>query len=71
MAFDSWADFWAMGKHGVYVWSSYGLVFAVIAWQLWHSHWQRRRFFREQAAQWRREQRQREAASANEMNDAS
>jgi heme exporter protein D len=31
MAFDSWADFMAMGKHGVYVWSSYGLTFAVIA----------------------------------------
>jgi heme exporter protein D len=23
---DNWADFWAMGKHGVYVWGSYGLA---------------------------------------------
>jgi heme exporter protein D len=23
---DNWADFWAMGKHGVYVWGSYGVA---------------------------------------------
>ncbi|WP_394182211.1 heme exporter protein CcmD [Marinomonas posidonica] len=25
MAFDSFADFFAMGKHGLYVWSAYGI----------------------------------------------
>jgi heme exporter protein D len=23
---DNWADFWAMGRHGAYVWGSYGLA---------------------------------------------
>ncbi len=23
---DSWSDFWAMGKHGFYVWGSYGVA---------------------------------------------
>jgi heme exporter protein D len=23
---DHWSDFWAMGKHGVYVWGSYGVA---------------------------------------------
>jgi heme exporter protein D len=41
MAFDSWADFLAMGKHGVYVWSSYGLTFAVIAGLLWQARHER------------------------------
>ena len=25
MAFESWSDFWEMGKHGLYVWSTYGI----------------------------------------------
>jgi heme exporter protein D len=31
----SWADFWAMGGYGFYVWGSYGAVVAVIALELW------------------------------------
>lgn len=31
MAFESLADFLQMGKHGAYVWASYGLSLAVIA----------------------------------------
>jgi heme exporter protein D len=23
---DNWSDFWVMGKHGVYVWGSYGVA---------------------------------------------
>ena len=29
-AFDSWSEFFAMGKHGFYVWSSYGVFFGLL-----------------------------------------
>ena len=35
MNWGSWADFWAMGGYGFYVWGSYGAVVAVIALELW------------------------------------
>lgn len=31
---ESWADFWAMGKHGVYVWGSYGVAALVVLGEL-------------------------------------
>lgn len=31
MAFESFADFIAMGKHGAFVWSAYGISLLVIA----------------------------------------
>lgn len=31
MAFESFADFLQMGRHGVYVWSAYGISLALIA----------------------------------------
>jgi len=31
MAFETFADFLAMGKHGPYVWSAYGITLVVIA----------------------------------------
>jgi heme exporter protein D len=55
MAFDSWADFLAMGKHGVYVWSSYGLTFFVIAGLLWQARQQRRHFLQDYQQQMKRE----------------
>jgi heme exporter protein D len=55
MAFDSFADFIAMGKHGVYVWSSYGLTFAIIVGLLWQARQQRQQFFQEQMQQMKRE----------------
>ncbi len=27
---ESWSDFWAMGKHGVYVWGSYGVALLLV-----------------------------------------
>ena len=30
MAFDNFADFLAMGKHGAYVWAAYGISLLVI-----------------------------------------
>lgn len=40
------SEFWAMGGYGVYVWSSFGLSFVVIAYQSikpWWSHRQLKR----------------------------
>lgn len=31
MSFESFSDFLAMGKHGLYVWSAYGICFTVLA----------------------------------------
>jgi heme exporter protein D len=56
MAFDSWADFVAMGHHGVYVWTCYGLSFAAIIYLLWQANAQRQRFFKEQVQQLKRGQ---------------
>jgi heme exporter protein D len=55
MAFESFADFLAMGKHGVYVWSCYGLTFGVIAWLLWQTLNERKQFFVEQQQQMKRD----------------
>mgnify|MGYP000712284141 CR=1 FL=1 len=55
MAFDSFADFMAMGKHGVYVWSSYGLTFAVIVGLLWQARHDRRAFIQQQKQQLKRD----------------
>lgn len=30
MAFESWSDFLSMGTHGPYVWSVYGVSFALL-----------------------------------------
>lgn len=55
MAFDSFADFLAMGRHGLYVWLAYGVSFAIIAWNAVQPVLQRRRLLREQLALLRRE----------------
>ncbi len=34
MYFDSLADFFAMGRHGLYVWLSYGFFLLVMMWNL-------------------------------------
>ena len=31
MRWESWADFWAMGGYGVYVWGSMGVTFLLMA----------------------------------------
>lgn len=55
MAFDSFSDFLAMGRHGLYVWLAYGVSFAIIAWNAVQPVLQRRRLLREQSALLRRE----------------
>lgn len=56
MAFDSFSEFLQMGRHGVYVWSTYGIsafFLVAIALQTWHQQKQIKkqlikRFMREQ-----------------------
>ena len=54
MSFDTFSDFLAMGKHGLYVWLSYGVAVLVIAANVLALRRQRRRFFRETQALERR-----------------
>lgn len=35
MYFDSFAEFIAMGKHGLYVWLSYAIFLTVVLWNIW------------------------------------
>jgi len=37
MAFDSVADFFAMGGHALYVWLAYGATYLVLIALFWHS----------------------------------
>jgi len=48
MSFDSFAEFFAMGGHGFYVWLSYLSTAVVVAFVLVWPLWRRRRFLREQ-----------------------
>lgn len=43
MYFDSWQAFWAMGKYGAYVWSSFGVFGLVMLGLALHIFWQRKR----------------------------
>ena len=50
---DSWADFWTMGKHGVYVWGSYGVAAVLVFAEVWQARRARQLALREvQQAQW-------------------
>lgn len=55
MEFQSVSEFLAMGRHGFYVWLSYGLTALIIAYNLAVPVLQRRRFNKEQAQRLRRE----------------
>jgi heme exporter protein D len=58
MSFSSFADFVAMGHHGPYVWSAYGICFFVLALNVALPVLARRRYLREQARRLRRERAQ-------------
>ena len=58
MAFVSFADFLAMGTHASYVWSVYGLSFAIILWNVLQPWLVRRRWLKEQVAQMKRDARE-------------
>ncbi|WP_109513170.1 heme exporter protein CcmD [Pseudomonas ovata] len=57
MSFASWSDFLAMGRHGLFVWSAYGLFAAVLAINVILPLLARRRYLQEQARRVRRESR--------------
>jgi heme exporter protein D len=58
MAFESFADFLAMGKHGPYVWAAYGVSFAIVLWNAVQPWRQRRKWLHEQAGALKREARE-------------
>ena len=53
--FASLNDFLAMGNHGAYVWSAYGLCLALLAWNALLPLRARRRYLRSLARRLRRE----------------
>lgn len=54
--FASFADFLAMGKHGLYVWLSYGIFLAIILYNVISVVINQRLFFKEAKRRLRREQ---------------
>lgn len=57
MEFNSFAEFIAMGRHGLYVWLSYGLTAVIVAYNVVQPVLRRRRLLKEQAQRLRRENR--------------
>lgn len=56
MSFASFADFIAMGTHGPYVWSAYGISLAVLLLNVALPLTARRRYLRDEARRMRREE---------------
>jgi heme exporter protein D len=54
--FASFSDFVAMGNHGLYVWTSYGISLAVILLNVAQPLLARRRYLQEEARRLRREE---------------
>ena len=57
MEFNSFAEFIAMGRHGLYVWLSYGITAVIVAYNVVQPVLHRRRLLKEQAQRLRRENR--------------
>ncbi|WP_372866949.1 heme exporter protein CcmD [Pseudomonas sp.] len=55
MSFNSFAEFLAMGTHGAYVWSSFGISLAVLALNIVLPLLARRRYLQDEARRLRRE----------------
>ncbi len=53
--FDSFADFVAMGGHGPYVWSAYGVSLSVLLWLVLRPIGRRRQILRQLKRQQRRQ----------------
>lgn len=58
MSFVSFSDFLAMGHHGPYVWSAYGISLAVLALNVALPILARRRYLQDEARRLRREKQQ-------------
>ncbi|MDC3741039.1 heme exporter protein CcmD [Pseudomonas syringae pv. syringae] len=57
MSFASFSDLLAMGRHGVFVWSAYGLCLVVLLVNVALPVWARQRFMKQQARRLKRENR--------------
>ncbi|GLK91553.1 heme exporter protein CcmD [Pseudomonas turukhanskensis] len=55
MSFASFSEFLAMGHHGLYVWTAYGISLAVLALNVALPLLSRRRYLQEEARRLRRE----------------
>ncbi|CAM3999638.1 heme exporter protein CcmD [Vreelandella rituensis] len=71
MAFDSFADFLAMGGHAPYVWSSWGITFLLLIVAVLHARFERRQLLTTLRRRVRREQaRHQPVASQAPLNTA-
>ena len=57
MHFQSWAEFWAMGGYGLFVWLSFGSSYIMLAVLVWYSHYQHKQFKHQLSAELAREKR--------------
>ncbi|HEY0924834.1 heme exporter protein CcmD [Rheinheimera pacifica] len=57
MYFQSWAEFWAMGGYGLFVWLSFGSSYVMLAALAWYSQYQHKQFKRQLSAKLAREKR--------------
>jgi heme exporter protein D len=57
MHFQSWAEFWAMGGYGLFVWLSFGITYLLLIGLVAYSHYQHKQFKQQLAARLAREQR--------------
>lgn len=55
MSFDSFGEFLAMGKHGLFVWTAYGICLSVLAINVVVPVIARRRYLQQEARRLRRE----------------
>lgn len=58
MSFESFSDFLTMGKHGLYVWTAFGVSLAVLALNVVLPILARRRYLQDEARRLRREGKQ-------------
>ncbi len=56
MSFASFAEFLAMGNHGLYVWSAYGICLVVLVLNVLLPLQARRRYLQDEARRMRREE---------------
>jgi heme exporter protein D len=56
MSFSSFSEFIAMGNHGLYVWTSYGISLAVLVLNVALPMMARRRYLQDEARRLRREE---------------